>query len=166
MALVRQTTRKTNSFLRVAIVFSLFCAGNTVFLIPDLKIAYMADIVTPKRVQFAIVPDFNLGEWERSLQEILALDFDRAVYSHNYGENILVGTKQDVEEELQFMRDLRQATVELLMQGLSMEQVATSVRLPQYEHWAKYDEWLSLNVYRVALDIWMGPFPWIPNQTE
>ena len=81
----------------------------------------------------------------------------------------------------QFMRDLRQATVELLMQGLSMEQVmgvmmnmmiirscmmevinqfnsnkllcdywcwwcrpqvATSVRLPQYEHWAKYDEWL------------------------
>ena len=25
----------------------------------------------------------------------------RAVYSHNYGENRLVGTKQDVEEELQ-----------------------------------------------------------------
>merc|ERR1712037_577920 len=118
--------------------------GNTVFLIPDLKIAYMADIVTPKRVQFAIVPDFNLGEWERSLQEILALDFDRAVYSHNYGENILVGTKQDVEEELQFMRDLRQATVELLMQGLAMEEVAATLRLPQYEHWAMYDEWLSL----------------------
>jgi len=140
--------------------------GNTIFLIPDLKIAYMADIVTPKRVQFAIVPDFNLREWERSLQEILALDFDRAVYSHNYGENRLVGRKQDVEEELQFMRDLREATMELLMQGLSIEEVAVTLRLPQYEHWAKYDEWLSLNVYRVALDIWMGPFPWIPNQTE
>ena len=25
----------------------------------------------------------------------------RAVYSHNYGENRLVGSKQDVEEELQ-----------------------------------------------------------------
>ena len=25
----------------------------------------------------------------------------RAVYSHNFGENRLVGTKQDVEEELQ-----------------------------------------------------------------
>ena len=30
------------------------CAGNTVFLIKDLKIAYMADIVTPKRLVFAL----------------------------------------------------------------------------------------------------------------
>ena len=28
----------------------------------------------------------------------------RAVYSHNYGENRLVGTKQDVEEELQVLQ--------------------------------------------------------------
>ena len=28
----------------------------------------------------------------------------RAVYSHNYGENRLVGSKQDVEEELQVLQ--------------------------------------------------------------
>jgi len=34
-------------------------------------------------VMFSIVPDFNIREWERSLEEILQLDFDKAVYSHN-----------------------------------------------------------------------------------
>ena len=34
----------------------------------------------------------------------------RAVYSHNYGENRLVGSKQDVEEELQVVHLVIQAT--------------------------------------------------------
>ena len=40
--------------------------GMTVFLIPDQKVAYIADLVTPNRVLFSIVPDFNIPEWERS----------------------------------------------------------------------------------------------------
>ena len=46
MGLVIQTDQIKN--------FIFLCAGNTVFLIPDLKIAYMADIVTPKRLVFAL----------------------------------------------------------------------------------------------------------------
>ena len=34
----------------------------------------------------------------------------RAVYSHNYGENRLVGSKQDVEEELQVVHLVIQVT--------------------------------------------------------
>ncbi|MCH7679429.1 MBL fold metallo-hydrolase, partial [candidate division KSB1 bacterium] len=57
--------------------------GMTVFRLPEQKVVYIADIVTPERVLFSIVPDFNIREWERSLEEILKLDFDKAVYSHN-----------------------------------------------------------------------------------
>merc|ERR1712127_513879 len=140
--------------------------GNTFFLLPELKIGYAADIVTPKRVMFSIVPDFNLKEWEKSLDEILLIDFDKCVFSHNNGPDKMVGTKQDVVEELQFMRDLRAGVMELLMQGMPLEQVAANLRMPQYEDWAMYKEWLSLNVWRMGLDIWMGPFPWVPGQSS
>ncbi len=26
-----------------------------------------------------------------------------------------------------------------------------------------YNEWLSMNTWRLLLDEWMGPFPWRPN---
>ena len=69
---------------------------------------------------FTIAPDFNLRQWERSLEEVLLMDFEtsvffltttnpisivsRAVYSHNWAENRMVGSKQDVVEELQVSR--------------------------------------------------------------
>jgi glyoxylase-like metal-dependent hydrolase (beta-lactamase superfamily II) len=56
--------------------------GMTVFVIPEKRVAYIADLVTPNRVGFNIMPDFNIGEWERTLGEILELDFDVAVCSH------------------------------------------------------------------------------------
>ena len=44
--------------------------GMTVFTIPERRAAFFADLVTPNRVMFAVVPDFNIGEWERTLTEI------------------------------------------------------------------------------------------------
>ena len=72
--------------------------------------AYIADIVTPNRVLFTIVPDFNIREWERTIEELLKLEFDRAVYSHNNLPDAQNGgTKQHATENLQFIRDLRAA---------------------------------------------------------
>ena len=56
--------------------------GMTVFRLPREKIVFIADIVTPKRLLFTIVPDFNIKEWVRTLQEIEKLDFDTAIFTH------------------------------------------------------------------------------------
>ena len=37
--------------------------GLTVFTIPERRAVYIADLVTPNRVMFSVVPDFNIGEW-------------------------------------------------------------------------------------------------------
>ena len=65
--------------------------GMTVFLLRAPRVAYFADLVTPNRVLFSIVPDFNIREWERSLEEILKLDFDKAVYSHSEKTDAFAG---------------------------------------------------------------------------
>ena len=136
--------------------------GMTVFRVAEQKIAYIADIVTPKRVLFSIVPDFNINEWKRALAEVEALDFDMAVFSHPGDENA-VGSKADVAANREFIEDLQAAIVAEFKKGKGFTEIPLLVKLPKYENWAMYNEWLPLNVWRVMLDMHMGPFPWRPE---
>ena len=139
--------------------------GMTVFVLRDERIAYIADLAVPNRVMFSVVPDFNIREWERSLEEILELDFDRAVFTHNMAsEPLQGGTKEDVQANLQFIRDLRAAIYAEFQKGTNPMAVPGVVRLPQYEDWAGYDQWLEMNAWRLLLDDFMGPFPWRPER--
>ena len=140
--------------------------GLTIFTIPERRAAYIADLVTPNRVMFSVVPDFNIGEWERSLGEILEMDFDIAVCSHNElpMEEAMTGcTRTHVEEERQFIRDLRNAILAEFEKGTGFMEIPKVVRLPQYSHWVGYEEWLEMNTYRLMTDLFMGPFPWVPD---
>ena len=141
--------------------------GMTIFRLPKQKTAYIADLVTPNRVMFSIVPDFNIREWERTLEEILKLDFDKAIFSHNEKTAPLQGgTKQDVVDGLQYIRDLRSAIYAEFKKGTNPMMVPSTVRLDKYKDWAMYDQWLQMNAWRVMLDDWMGPFPWRPDQPK
>ena len=140
--------------------------GLTIFTIPERRAAYIADLVSPNRVMFSVVPDFNIGEWERSLGEILELDFDIAVCSHNElpMEEAMAGcTRTHVVEERQFIRDLRNAILAEFEKGTGFMEIPKAVRLPQYSHWIGYEEWLEMNTLRLMTDLFMGPFPWIPD---
>ncbi len=140
--------------------------GMTVFTIPERRAAFIADLVNPNRVMFAVVPDFNIGEWERTLTEILNLEFEVAVCTHNElpADEALKGcTRAHVDEERQFIRDLRSAILEEFQKGTSFLEVPKAVKLPQYAHWAGYDDWLEMNTLRLMTDLWMGPFPWYPD---
>ncbi len=138
--------------------------GMTVFLIPEQKIAYIADLVTPHRVLFNIVPDFNIKEWERSLEEIIEMDFEKAVYSHNHNAAPLKGgTKRDAKENLQLIRDIRAGLYAEMKKGTNPMTLPSTMKLPKYKDWAMYDEWLPMNIWRILLDEFMGPFPWRPD---
>lgn len=140
--------------------------GLTIFTIPERRAAYIADLVSPNRVMFSVVPDFNIGEWERSLGELLDMDFDIAVCSHNElpMEVAMNGcTHTHVTEERQFIRDLRDAILAELEKGTGFMEIPKAVRLPQYSHWVGYEEWLEMNTLRLMTDLWMGPFPWAPQ---
>ncbi len=135
--------------------------GMTVFVIPEKRVAYIGDLVTPNRVMFSIVPDFNITEWERTLAEMLELDFDVAVCSHNDlpPEEAIKGcTMEHVGEELAFIKDLRMAIFAEFKKGTNPGAIPATVKLPQYAHWNHYEDWLPLNAQRMLLDLWMGPY--------
>lgn len=139
--------------------------GMTVFVIPEARVGYIGDLVTPNRVMFAIVPDFNIRGLETALEALPNLAFDRAVCSHNElpaGEVEMGCTQAHAAEGLQYIRDLRAAIMAEFQKGTP--DVAAAIELPQYAHWAHYDDWLEMNAWRVMVDLFMGPFPWVPNQ--
>ena len=139
--------------------------GMTIFVIPEKHVAYIADVVTPNRVGFNIMPDFNIGETERTLGEILELEFTVAVCSHSAlaATEVPLGcNKKHVEEERQFYGDLRNAIFAEFQKGTPADDIPGAVELPQYAHWAHYDDWLEMNAWRILLDLWMGPYPWMP----
>jgi len=136
--------------------------GMTVFLLPKEKIAYIADIVTPNRILFTIVPDFNIKEWMRTLTEVEKLDFQTAIYSHSQAKEPF-GSKTEVTQTREFIEELQAAIVAEFKKGTPFLKIPSTVKLPKYEHWAMYNEWLPLNVWRVMLDMHMGPFPWRPD---
>ncbi|NQY73592.1 MAG: hypothetical protein HRT90_02400 [Candidatus Margulisbacteria bacterium] len=133
--------------------------GMTVFYLPKEKIVYIADLVTPKRLLFTIVPDFNIKETQRTLKEIMELEFDVVLFSH--GKR--TGTKSEINEIWQYTEDLRTAIHAEFTKGTSPFTIPNVVKLPKYEDWAMYKEWLPMNAWRILLDDHMGPFPWHPN---
>ena len=136
--------------------------GMTVFILPEEKIAYIADIVTPNRVGFTILPDFNVKEWMRALKEVEGLNFDKAIYAHTHAKEPM-GSKLDVTKTREFLQDMQMAIIAEFKKGTPFGEIPNTVKLPKYKHWAMYNEWLPLNVWKVMLEMHMGPFPWQPK---
>ena len=90
------------------------------------------------------------------------MDFKTAIYAHTQAKKPF-GTKSDVTKMREFIEDLQAAIVAEFKRGTAFDKIPNTVKLPKYAHWAMYDEWLHLNVWRVMLDMHMGPFPWRPD---
>ncbi len=126
--------------------------GMTVFEFPNEKAIYTVDLVVPERVGFAYMPDFSPREWERTLAEMNTLDFEHVMFAHNAA----VGPRSSVADQLKFIQDLRAAIVAEFGKGTPFMQIPNAVRLPQYETWSGYEEWLPMNTWRLLLEMAMG----------
>jgi len=136
--------------------------GMTLSILQEEKVAYIADLVTPNRVLFSIVPDFNINEWLKVLKDIEKMDFDTAIYSHSHA-NERFGNMQDVVLTREYIEDLQAAVIAEFQKGTSFEAMPNKIKLEKYKHWVGYKEWLPMNALRIMLDMWMGPYPWRPT---
>ncbi len=126
--------------------------GMTVFDFPAERTIFTVDLVVPQRVGFAYMPDFFPMEWERTLSEMLELEFDTVMFAHNAPS----GERETVALQLQFLQDLRAAVFAAFQSGTSFDQIPNVIELPQYADWVGYEEWLPMNAWRIILEISMG----------
>jgi glyoxylase-like metal-dependent hydrolase (beta-lactamase superfamily II) len=133
--------------------------GNSlvVMRLPEQNILFVVDIVTPRRVAFRTMPDFWPDEWIRSLKEIEMMDVDYVVPGHGAETQPAIDPASVVTDQRIYLEDLMAAVKKAMDSGTRSPDVLREViKLPKYEHWQFYDEWLPMNIERIWAYYHMG----------
>jgi len=121
--------------------------NSLVMLVPKDKILFTVDFVPIETVHFRDMPDGFLPDWFDSLDRVMALDWDRMVTGHPYAGGRL-GTREDVRNLIQYTNDLSAAVKAAADQGKCFDEAMAEVKLPKYEKWGSYAEYLPGNIER------------------
>jgi len=125
----------------------------TVMRLPKEKIAFIVDIVTPKRIAFRNKPDFYPLDWVRTLREIeKRLDFTLIIPGHGPP----TAPSSAVSEQREYLEDLMAAVVAARKSESDPDKIRKMVKLPLHEKWAGYGSWLEMNVERINSLYHMG----------
>lgn len=120
--------------------------------LPKEKILFVVDLLPVGSVPGRGMIDFYPLEAEKAVEEILALDWDRLIPGHP-GVGGRLGTKADVDAQLQFMRDASEAVKVAAREGKCWDGVEKELQLPKYADWPGYKNNLQF-VLRRYCGLW------------
>ena len=79
--------------------------GLTLFVLPQLKVGYIADLGSPGSVLFSYLPDTNVDGMLASLEKYAGFDVDKIVFAHSGNADTLEpGSMDDVREVIQYIK--------------------------------------------------------------
>jgi len=121
--------------------------SSLVVLLPKERILFAVDFVPIQSVMFRDMADGYLPDWLDSIDRVLALDWTTLIPGHP-GPGGRMGTKEDVRAVKEYLTDLSNATRELASQGKCFDEAMRTLKLPKYESWSGYAQYLPGNVER------------------
>ena len=119
-----------------------------VVLVPKDKILFAVDWLPIRAILFRSVPESHYDEWLESIDRVLTFDWDRMIPGHPSPAGF--GTKDDVRALKGYMTDLKEAVRVAAEQGKCFDQAMKEVKLPKYEQWGRYNEFLPGNIERLC----------------
>jgi len=90
---------------------------------------------------------------EDSIKQVLAMDWERLIPGHPGQPNGRLGTKQDAQDQLDFLRYASETVKAAAREGKCWEPAEKEVKLPKYEKWPGYENALPLVIRRYC-GIW------------
>ncbi len=126
---------------------------------PKERAVYAVDFVLAKALPYRNLPlnAYHYPEWLDALHNLDKMDFDILLAAHDH-----IGNKGDVRIFRRYLEDLEAAVQTAIDQGLTIDEAKSSVSLPQYATWDKYDDWFGYNVegmYRQLTEASLAPLP-------
>lgn len=115
--------------------------GSISLYVPDAKFLFVVDWIVLKRLPWREMYYYDLDGTIASLHQVLQLDFNTVAPGHS-----VTGNKDDVREFLAYLEALRTGVIDGMNAGKTREQLQQELRLPQFAHFAHYEEWLPLNI--------------------
>jgi len=122
--------------------------SSLVMFLPKEKIIFAVDFnslgAVPSRLA---VNDSYPIEWEASLKKTLALNWERMIPGHP-GPMGRLGTRKDMEQQLQFLTDLSAEVKKASDAGKCFDPATKEVRLPQHATLQGYEQNIEWSIHR------------------
>ena len=126
--------------------------NSLVISVPEQKTIYAADWLPVKEIFWRSMFDSYVDEWLDGIDRVLALDWEKLVVSHPRANNPKGwGDKDDIRAMKGYFTDLKEAVRVAHMQGKCPDVAPKEIKLPKYETWVTYNEYLPMNVDRLCL---------------
>jgi glyoxylase-like metal-dependent hydrolase (beta-lactamase superfamily II) len=127
--------------------------STIVMRLPKEKILFAVDFLPVGSVPGRGMIDFYPLQVEDSIKRVLAMDWERLIPGHPGAPNGRLGTKQDAQDQLTFLKDASDAVKVAAREGKCWDQAEKEVKLPKYEKWPGYENNLPFVVRRYC-GIW------------
>lgn len=122
--------------------------NSLVVSVPAQKIIYAADFIPVRELIWRGIFDAYYDEWIDSLDRVIELDWTQLIAGHPRQSG--VGSKDDVRVLKQYMIDLKEAVRIAAGAGKCFDTAMREIKLPKYEQWQRYSEFLPLNIERLC----------------
>ena len=127
--------------------------SSLVMRLPKEKIIFVVDFLPVGSVPGRGMIDFYPLETESAIKQVLAMDWERLIPGHPGAPGDRLGTKQDAQDQLTFLRDASEAVKVAAREGKCWEPAEKEVKLPKYEKWPGYENNLQF-VTRRYCGLW------------
>jgi len=148
----QRTLRLGGTTLELSYVGLNHSDSTIVMRLPKEKILFAVDFLPVGSVPGRGMIDFYPLEVEDSIKQVLGMDWERLIPGHP-GPGDRLGTKQDAQDQLDFLRYASETVKAAAREGKCWDQAEKEVKLPKYEKWPGYDNGLPLVVRRYC-GIW------------
>jgi glyoxylase-like metal-dependent hydrolase (beta-lactamase superfamily II) len=126
-------------------------SDNTLVMrLPKEKIIFAVDWIPIQGVQFRGMADNYVPDIEESLKKVIAMDWERMIPGH---PSPRLGTKDDARADLAYLEDLSAAVKKAVEENKSYADAQRDIKLPKYESWGGYANFLPMNIERYY-DFW------------
>ena len=121
--------------------------STIVMRLPKEKLIFAVDFLPVGSVPGRGMIDFYPLQAPASIKRVLAMDWERLIPGHP-GPGDRLGTKKDVQDQLQFLEDASETVKAAAREGKCWDAAEKEVKLPKYESWPGYQNNLPFVIRR------------------
>ncbi len=120
--------------------------GDLVLYMPEEKIAFLGDLFFNRALPNA--QDADLLEWIKTLGEVLKLNAEKFVPGHGP-----VGTREDVDDFLSYLQELKQMVEAGISRGDGIEQLIRDCKVPSRFATYQFQNFFPANVQKMYTEL-------------
>jgi glyoxylase-like metal-dependent hydrolase (beta-lactamase superfamily II) len=127
--------------------------GMTFVGMPERKIMYICDVISPGRLPPGLMPDFSPRGIEETLSQLSEMDYERIVNGH---EPATVSSWDAINATLELYQDTRREVRKGMQKAggdmAPWEMVRFVEQQPKYENWRYYKQWYLPFAGRILME--------------